>query len=451
MPTTNLPTRPARGALALAALVGAAVLAGAPASVEARPLTLRQAVELALRNDSLMEQARARLAGAVARRKQARGRMLPSLDAQGSLNYWDRALEVKFDPSSPQAVRIRDQLTTQLSLTISQPIAGQLLEAYHLTKNDQEAVAHDAAQTRIAVAFGAAEAYIRLKQASAGAAIARTAVEQVRAQLDQAQAFFRAGVIGRDDLLNVEVAQARAEAKQLRSEGLVAVARTLLLEITGWPVEVPLELAEPFGEPPTSLPCTLEGCVERALRQRADLKGVVARIGAAEAYRDLTWWNLAPQLTALGSYQNMQGQSVFMPKNAFFIGGMLNWNLWGWGRTAYEVKEADQKVVEGRSGLALLRRGVRLEVQQSHVALEVATRLLAVAKRAVAQAQEAYRIVGAKYAAQASTTKDLLDAQLALTRAELLRSNALYGWYLARAALARALGEPPPAVLAAGS
>ena len=108
-------------------------------------------------------------------------------------------------------------------------------------------------------------------------------------------------------------------------------------------------------------------------------------------------------------------------------------------------------MVEGRSGLALLRRGVRLEVQQSHVALEVATRLLAVAKRAVAQAQEAYRIVGAKYAAQASTTKDLLDAQLALTRAELLRSNALYGWYLARAALARALGEPPPAVLAAGS
>ena len=41
------------------------------------------------------------------------------------------------------------------------------------------------------------------------------------------------------------------------------------------------------------------------------------------------------------------------------------------------------------------------------------------------------------------TTRDVLDAQLAVTRAKLQKSNALYGFYLARATLRSALGEMP--------
>jgi outer membrane protein TolC len=108
------------------------------------------------------------------------------------------------------------------------------------------------------------------------------------------------------------------------------------------------------------------------------------------------------------------------------------------------MRSAEQKLTQAEAGVAELRKGILLQVRKSFFDLETAAKKLAVPRKAVQQAEEAHRIEQVKYTAGSSTTTDLLDAQLALTRARLTTSNALHGWYLARAALARAMGEGLP-------
>jgi outer membrane protein len=59
----------------------------------------------------------------------------------------------------------------------------------------------------------------------------------------------------------------------------------------------------------------------------------------------------------------------------------------------------------------------------------------------VTEAQEALRLARARYDAGAGTINDLLDAEAALTQAESLRIQTVYGEQVAISALRRASGR----------
>ena len=63
------------------------------------------------------------------------------------------------------------------------------------------------------------------------------------------------------------------------------------------------------------------------------------------------------------------------------------------------------------------------------------------ARVAITEAEENFRIEKKRFDASANTSTEVLDAQLALTRAQLSYTTSLYGYYIARAALLRAMGR----------
>lgn len=425
-----------------------------------RQLTLHDALDLAQANNNRAQRAREQMAAAAAQRKSVRGKLGPAIDLDGSVTVWDKALEVSFEDmlqggagesnggtgagaaGALEPVSVRDQVTTQLSVTATQQIAAQVFGGYHIVALQEQAVRDEASGSLLTVSYDAIQSYIRLKQTLAGAEITRAALRQVEAQLNQGQALFRAGSIDRNDLLKLELAVARAEASVIEAESRVRVAQSALALTLGLPYGTALEPSEAFADPPPSFSRTLDECMKQARRYRPELRAARTTVEIADTFHSIAKWDYAPQLTALASYQNVQGQGFLAPKNSYFVGGTLKWNLWEWGGTHYRIQQRAHEAAQAKAGVGALENQVELEVQQSHSDLEVAERTLAVARKAVTQAEEAYRIEQMKYAQQMSSTLELVDAQLSLTLAKLTMNNALHQWYLAGAALSRAMGEP---------
>ena len=88
-----------------------------------------------------------------------------------------------------------------------------------------------------------------------------------------------------------------------------------------------------------------------------------------------------------------------------------------------------------------LRDGVRVQVSGAHRQLEASRVAAASAQSALTAAEEAYRVRVAQYEVGAGVAVDVLDADLALTRARLDRLNAVLDAHLAWADLRWAAGR----------
>jgi outer membrane protein TolC len=83
---------------------------------------------------------------------------------------------------------------------------------------------------------------------------------------------------------------------------------------------------------------------------------------------------------------------------------------------------------------------VELEVQQAYARLQEARELITSQEKVVEQADEALRLARERLSAGAGTQLDVLNAQVALTRARTTQQEALYDFNVALAEFDRATG-----------
>jgi outer membrane protein TolC len=458
----------------------AVVLGWATWALGERRLSLSDAVKLALKQNTQLKLEQAKVEEADATRKSARGHYGPKVVVDGNLMVWDSALPFEFEMPDPADLDmealakkagvtpiqlattftkyadlftvmpvlfdlgdIRDQVTAQLSVTLAQPITPllQVHSGHKAAARVADAARQDQKSKETEVAHQVSATYFRLMQAQRFAEVAQTGVDQVEAHLKRARHFHTAGLIGKQDVLKAQLELARAKERVIKARTGVSLARSGLALLLGLSLDEKLVPTEKVEDPPRAFGLDLRRCVERALDQRSELKAMKRRREAAEAGHARAKWDLIPQLSAVATYQHTRGQGTFFPENAFFAGGVLKWELWDWGGKYYAMKAANKKTRQAELGLRLLRDGIQLQTKKAYLELNQSREALAVARAAIVEAEENYRIETKRFEANANTSTDVLDAQLALTRAKLSYTTALYGYYIARAALMRAMGQ----------
>jgi outer membrane protein TolC len=221
----------------------------------------------------------------------------------------------------------------------------------------------------------------------------------------------------------------------------VDLARRNLAFQMGQPVDEPIEPIPVREQELPSAEADDEAAAAQALEQRPDLAAIRTRIEQAEAGVRAAWAQMLPEVNLLAGAVYNKG-SEFQREASYFVGAKASWNLWEWGATYYGIEEAEAKVRQATSGRAQLEQGVRLEVRKAQSDLRTAKRQLAVAKRAVVQADENLRIVQRRYEQNASASTDVLDAVTLRQRAKTNEANALHAAFRAAHALRRATGAP---------
>jgi outer membrane protein TolC len=120
---------------------------------------------------------------------------------------------------------------------------------------------------------------------------------------------------------------------------------------------------------------------------------------------------------------------------------LASWAVFDAGRTKAAVAEARARADAARFALSDLERRIRLEVTDRRLAMDTARAAVGVADRSRESANENLRVSKERYHAGVLASSELLDAEVDLLRAGLLRTTALARLRIAEAGLSRAVGK----------
>jgi outer membrane protein len=442
--------RPTRGVRRLAAPVPAlsmivTVLVAATARAQPtapRMVSLAQCVSIALRENPDAQSSEFAVRGAEAQRAEVRGAFAPRVQFDGNVQQWSSPFAIAFGGAS---FTVRDALTWTAGVSLIQPITTLLpiYQQYKIQEFGVDVAAIRRAAMRREVAFHAIESYYRLIEAERLADVANASVTQLEAQQKQAQSQFDNGVIGKNDLLRATLALASARQRAIQTRGQVVLAHGQLATAMGRSPDEAME-PEPFAsEPPLLSETGLEAAEGRAASDRLELRDLARQVDQAELGVSYAKAKLGPVVNAVGNYTHAGG-APFQQENAAYVGLAASWNVWDWGTTLGGIREADAKLQQAILARKKLEDEVRLEARQAFVNAESSRQALEVARTAVSQAEENFRIVTKKFENNAATSFDVVDAEALLTQSRGQIEQALYDYLIAAAALQKATGAALP-------
>ena len=141
-------------------------------------------------------------------------------------------------------------------------------------------------------------------------------------------------------------------------------------------------------------------------------------------------------------YASIQNVKI-LPDNIVQAGFLLTWEPFDWGRKKREMDENVRTAEQARAGLRETQDKVLVEVGDQFRKLRQSRQLLVTAQMAQETARENVNVLNARYAAQESLFKDVLQAQSSLAEADHQYQQALLSFWTAKADFERAIGSNP--------
>jgi outer membrane protein TolC len=188
----------------------------------------------------------------------------------------------------------------------------------------------------------------------------------------------------------------------------------------------------------------LTASVGKARSGRPEIAAIRAARRAAEAGKGLARGGVFPSVALFGSLGYGKPGIDFIGKkwmDYWVVGAGAEWNLWSWGKTRSQMRQAELKSAGLSETLRQVEEGVALEVTQAWLRLDEARKRLGLTAEMEAQAQESYRVAENLYRQGQSSHTEFFDTQSEYARARLARAQAEIDLMLARANWRKAVGE----------
>ena len=277
--------------------------------------------------------------------------------------------------------------------------------------------------------------------------VAEESIRLLEDQLKDQQNRLEAGTVPRFNVLQAEVALANSQPDLIRARNNYLVAqlqlsRTLGLEAsksaTGKPTfDVAGELRV------TERRIALQNALAAARANRPFLKAQKQNILTEEQQITVAQAGLKPRIEANAGWEfrnSRRTDDLSKEANGWYYGINGNWAIFDGFETKGRVMQARARLASAAITYADSVLQVELEVQQAHARLQEARELIASQEKVVEQADEALRLARERLSAGAGVQLDVLNAQVALTRARTTQQQALYDYNVALAEFDRATG-----------
>lgn len=287
--------------------------------------------------------------------------------------------------------------------------------------------------------------YWNLVTARETARVVRESLAAYEAHLADARQRERFGVAAPNEVLAIQVERDRAELARIQAESTAEVVESDLRRLLGLEEGVPIEPAEELETLPVAVE-GLETLIDQARAQRPELKALAARVEAAEAAARAAQAARRPQLAAAAGFDFANPNKRIIPQrdqwdDTWDLSLALSFNLFDSGRSSAAVAKNRAQAAALRQAQEEVLRRIRLEVGSRLIELRTAEAALPVTVQALASARENLRVAGERYREGVAPSSERLDAEVALLRAGLDRTDALARVRLARARLDRAVGK----------
>ena len=307
-------------------------------------------------------------------------------------------------------------------------------------KEMNTASAHQLERTAQEILFRVVQSYYGVLLATKQIEVAEQSEKTAKSIMDRSQVRFDSGLVVESDLLTAKVRLAGREEELIRARNNLELARAQLNMAMGVPADAAYQPADALAERNLAVPSLAEE-EQKALTSRPDLMRIESEQSAQQLSVSIAKSSFGPRLNAFAGWEMDNPTLLAGGGGNNWVGGIeLQVDLFEGGakRAALSRERAIAEKITALKQAA--SDAVRLEVRQAYYDLDSNRQQVAVARTAIAQAQESLRINQDRYEGGLITITDLLGAEEAARRSQTDYWQAVYQFHIGSANLELASG-----------
>jgi outer membrane protein len=426
-----------------------AIVAGAASG---QPLSVTDAVRMALRENPTILAATAGQHAAELRIAEARGGRLPKVNYSES---WTRSDNPVFVFSSLLTQRQFGAENFQLealnrpgfannfqsTMTADQVLydGGATKRAVRTSELGVEAAGEEARFAHIETIAGVVRAYYAVVLGVEQLNAAEQALRSAESDLKRAESVRAAGMSTDADVLSIRVHVAAVEEQRIRRRADLEVARAALNDALGLPLDTAHALSTPLAR--VSMPDGAAAEYEaKAVANRPEARAAKLATSMAETRAGDARGALLPQVVAHAALEADRGRFYEKGGANWLVSVGVRWNLFNGGSDRARIAESDFAVRRREAERARAESTIRLQVRRAYADLRSAEQRIETARAAAAEAEESLRITKNRYDAGMSNVTDLLRTESALLDARTRYVAAVHDQRVAATMLEAAAG-----------
>jgi outer membrane protein len=417
------------------------------------PLSLRDAVQLALRENKAIAGVDAAARASAARIDEARSGRLPKLNYSESFVRSDNPVFVFSSLLTQHHFTVEnfnigplnrpDSMNNfQSVLSVDQPLydAGQTRNAVKSAGLSRQMTIEEKRRTEMQVISGVVKSYYGAVLAAESLKTAEQAVRSAEADLKRAESVRAAGMSTDVDVLSIRVHLAAVTEQRIQRAADLEVAESALNDALGVSLDTRHTLTSALRR--LDLPELELASLERdASSARPEARATHLEADLAKTQADSARSALLPQVTLHGAFEADRQQFINKGGANWLASVGLRWNLFNGNGDKARIEESRHWMERAHADEQRVDSAVRLEVRRAWADLRASEQRIEVAKAAVAEADESLRITQNRYEAGMSNVTDLLRNETAVLESRTRYLAAVHDQRIAATMLELAAGR----------
>jgi len=439
----------------VSAVIFGAVLMAAPLDAQgvaaedgARPVSLRDAIELAAKNSPAAVSARGLDRNAAAARRQAVGSYVPNVNLSAGTGRTQGTTINNFNGQLTSLSGNPWSYNNGLALNVELFDGGRRWSEIQRIRATADVADVSAVSARFDASLQVKQQFYAALAARESSAAAKAQLEQAEQQLKASTARLAAGVATKSDSLRSAILVGNARLAVLTAENDLRVANASLTRVAGSTTTI---TASPDDTLDTPLTLPTDEELATLAGDGPAVRLALSNVAVARAAKRSQKSTYLPTLTMSYNYAFSQNAAGFVGRNMFLVGGnnasrqTMNFNIAyqlynGFSRETQTV-QADVALTNAEAQLRDVQLAARQNLTSFVRSLENAQARVQVQLAAVAASEEDLRVQQQRYGLGASTLLDLLTSQTQLNQARQALIQARLDGRIARAQLSSLVGR----------
>jgi outer membrane protein TolC len=390
---------------------------------EVRILTLKECLDLALKNNPTISFNREKVNELVQDYNSARSNLFPAISLSAYADW--------VDPNrlSPGGGAITTELFSQenLALAKAKQIIFDGFKTYYDMKGakiGKQAQEEAVRGTRQEVLSQVSQAYYRLLEAKEILGVADESKKQREGFRNMAEELLKAGKTTKLDFLRADSQVIEADQTIVQAQNNIILAKSILKKTMGLRDEEGIEIP---GETPKTSPEPLDESAlwDKVKEKNSDLRKINLDLDRAKANISSARADYSPVISFQAGY-GYRNRDVGGTADEYIYGFYLDYPIFSGGATKAKVGKTQSVYLQLQDSRRVLLDQLRVDLNSALSQIRDALKGMEAARSAVGVNQEAYDATMAMYQAGKLTSLDVLKGQV-----DLINSEASYARYYA--------------------
>lgn len=408
-------------------------------------LTLNEAIQLARKNNKDILIANQDLQKSEAQISEAYGNAYPQLNLAASYQRYIELPALFLPPNTPfnksastVTMKMGSDNSWGTTLQLSQVLFSPKLNSAIQAAQEYNKFAVNSAQASTEdVDLSVKKAFYGVLLAGDVVDVTRQSLQLAKANYENVSQLYKQGMAAEFDYLRSEVQVANTEPALSQAENNLQLAMNGLKNLLG--IDISKKIAVSGSLKLEEIPAAvLESESSMAVQRNSTLKGLEAQVNLLEKNIQIQKADYYPTLAAFGSYQYQTQDNSFKFSNynwtsTFVVGLQLSYSIFNGMQTKYKAEQAvidREKVIITRQKV---EDGLKIQLENAKLKMSEAKQRIDAQAKSVEAATKAVQIAEVRFKNGLGTQVEVIDAQVALTRTQINKSQAVYDYLTSRA------------------